>query len=135
MHIRLSPIGELELNWNVLHVQGEMDADGGQPEMANGVVDDGRLDVVSWVFGCRVVVVRMLLQLVKPNGFRLVKTVPFEQVPPETKLISCGLSRMSQDKSQRLFKQSIGSVLIKDMEKHLINFELKVFISLLFLLP
>ena len=64
--------------YDVLQVQGEMDVDGGQPEM--GAEVGGMLVVVSWVLGCRVVVV--MLQLVKPIGFRLEKVVPLEQVPP-----------------------------------------------------
>ena len=61
-----------------MQVQGEMDAAGGQVEgIGRAVVNF----VVVVVVGCRVVV-EILLQLVKPNGLRLVKLVPFEQVPP-----------------------------------------------------
>ena len=59
-----------------LHVQGEMDVDGGQPEMGDKV--GGVLVVVSWVFGCRVVVE---LQLVKPVGLREKNSVPLEHLP------------------------------------------------------
>ena len=62
----------------MVQVQGEMDAAGGQVEgIGRAVVNF----VVVLVVGCRVVV-EILLQLVKPNGLRLVKLVPFEQVPP-----------------------------------------------------
>ena len=50
-----------------------------------------------------------LLQLVKPNGFRVEKVVPFEQVPPLAMFKNCGLSRMSHAKSHRFATQLIGS--------------------------
>ena len=50
-----------------LQVQGEMDAAGGQFKLIGGAA---------------VVVVVEGKQLVKPSGFRLVKEVPFEQLPP-----------------------------------------------------
>ena len=82
-----------------LQVQGEMDVDGGQPEIRLWVVVGGTLvDVV------------VMLQLVKPIGFNMLKEVPFEQVPPITFMFkSCGLSRMSHVKSQRFATQLIGS--------------------------
>ena len=80
-----------------------MDVDEGQPTMRLWVVVGGTLVVVN----CIVVVV--MLQLVKPNGFRLMKAVPLEQVPPLAFITSGGLSRMSHAKSQRLATQLIGS--------------------------
>ena len=75
-----------------------MDADGGQPEIglcvvvivvvvATDVVVKGvefkvvGTDevLVNWVVGCKVVVERQLGTL---DGLRLLKVVPFEQVPP-----------------------------------------------------
>ena len=103
----------MALTTDVVHEQGEMDTDGGHPTVRGLVVvgtlvvvdeglpvvvdgDDavivleevvgGRLLVVVWLVGCRVVVV--VMQLVKPDGFRLAKVVAFEQVPPLTKLNS-----------------------------------------------
>jgi len=49
-----------------------------------------------------------LLQLVKPNGFRVEKVVPFEQVALAI-FTNCGLSRMSHAKSHRFATQLIGS--------------------------
>ena len=57
------------------HEQGEMDVDGGHPEV--GAEVGGTLVVESCVLGCRVVVV--MLQLVKPNGLKLLMNVPLEQ--------------------------------------------------------
>jgi hypothetical protein len=99
----------LELNWYVLHVQGEMDANGGQPETGPVVVVGGVLGVVGTVEVVCCVVVVEELQLVKPNGLSILKEVPLEQVPPGTPISSWGLSRMSHAKSQRLAMQLIGS--------------------------
>ena len=124
----------MALTMDVVHEQGEMDADGGHPTVRGlvvvekeVVVDVGRLVVVDVavllveetlvedVVGGRLVVVVGgtvvvgLLQLVKPNGFRVEKVVPFEQVPPLAMFKNCGLSRMSHAKSHRFVTQLIGS--------------------------
>ena len=111
VQLMLRPV--MALTTDVVHEQGEMDADGGHPTVLGlavvgieVVVDVGRLVVVDVavllveetfveeVVGGRLVVVVggtvvvRLPQLLKPNGFKLVKVVPFEQVPPLTKLKS-----------------------------------------------
>ena len=95
----------------MVQVQGEMDADGGQPEIRPVIDEVGREYVEVVVVFCVVccVVVVMELQLVKSNKLRFAKEVTFEQVLPETSIKSWGLFRTSHAKSQRLAMQFIGS--------------------------
>jgi len=112
---------------DAVHIQGELKVvvDGGQPEIGPAaVVVGGTLVVVSCVFGCRVVVVE--LQLAKPIGLRENNSVPLEHLPL-TKGKFAG-SRIIQAKSQRLFKQSIGSNYYKYIFKEIdIQFIKRIF--------